>query len=124
MNRTSNRSAGAVAFAATDDESASTEHLRRWIVELDNLERLLAIQEQLLAEGGPVDEAQTAQALFQPPSGLSVLPSELVPWATALAERNNEILQRAHSIAAVAPRPIHATNKHLEVVSVGFDTHA
>jgi hypothetical protein len=124
MSRATNRTMTAVAFAPTDDELASTEHLRRWIVELDNLERLLAIQEQLLADGGPTDESQTAQAMFQPPTGLSMLPAELVPWATALAERNDDILRRARSMAAVAPRLVQTMHSHLEVVSVGFDTHA
>ena len=113
-----------MAYGA-EDESASTEHLRRWIDELDNLERLLSMQEQLLTDGGPIDEAETARAIFRPPSGLSVLPAELVPWATALADRNDDLLRRARQIVADAPPPVRApTSKHVDIVSVGFDARA
>jgi len=109
----------------TEDESASTEHLRRWIDELDNLERLLSMQEQLLTDGGPIDEAETARAIFRPTSGLSVLPAELVPWATTLADRNDDLLRRARQLGADVPPPLRApTSKHVDIVSVGFDARA
>jgi len=108
-----------------DNESASTEHLRRWIDELDNLERLLSMQEQLLTDGGPIDEAETARAIFRPPSGLSVMPAELLPWATTLAERNDDLLRRARQLAADAPPPVRAPmSNRVDVVSVGFDARA
>ena len=114
----------AMAYGA-EDESASIEQLRRWIDELDNLERLLSMQEQLLTDGGPIDEAETARAIFRPPSGLSVMPAELAPWATTLAERNDDLLRRARQLAADAPPPVRApTSKHVSVVSVGFDARA
>ena len=101
-----------------------SEELHRWVIELDNFERLLSIQEQLLADGSDIDETRTAQALFRPPSGLPPLPVELVPWAVRLAERNDELLRRArHALAAqppVAARPATRT----AVVPVGLDTLA
>jgi len=114
----------AMAYGA-EDESASTEHLRRWIDELDNLERLLSMQEQLLTDGGPIDEAETARAIFRPTSGLSVLPAELVPWATTLADRNDDLLRRARQLGADVPPPVRAPmSKHVDVVAVGFDARA
>jgi len=113
-----------MAYGAEDD-SASTEHLRRWIAELDNLERLLSMQEQLLADGGPIDEAETARAIFRPSSGLNVMPAELVPWATTLADRNDDLLRRARHLVADVPPPVRAsTSKRVDIVSVGFDALA
>jgi hypothetical protein len=105
MTRPSNLRSGmpSRAIVPTDDEVESTEHLRRWVTELDNLERLLAIQEELLDDGNLIDETKTAQVLFRTPAGLTMLPIELVPWATALAERNNDLLLRARTRAEVAP---------------------
>ena len=113
-----------MAYGA-EDESASTDHLRRWIAELDNLERLLSMQEQLLTDGGPIDEAETTRAIFRPPSGLSALPAELLPWATTLAERNDDLLRRARQLVADGPPAVRApTIKHVDIVSVGFDARA
>jgi len=124
-SQTTTATTTAMAYGA-EDESAPTEHLRRWIDELDNLERLLSMQEQLLIDGGPIDEAETSRAIFRPPSGLSVLPAELVPWATTLADRNDDLLRRArHLVADAPPPPVRApTSKHVDIVSVGFDARA
>jgi len=132
MTATSSPSTTATTTATTttmaygaEDDSTSTGHLRRWIDELDNLERLLSMQEQLLTDGGPIDEAETARAIFRPPSGLSVLPAELVPWATTLADRNDDLLRRARRLVADAPPPVRApTSNHVDVVAVGFDARA
>ena len=123
-SQTTTATTTAMAYGA-EDESAPTEHLRRWIDELDNLERLLSMQEQLLIDGGPIDEAETSRAIFRPPSGLSVLPAELVPWATTLADRNDDLLRRARRLVADAPPPVRApTSNHVDVVAVGFDARA
>ena len=124
MTATSSPSPTAMAYGV-EDESVAIDQLRHWIVELDNFERLLSIQEQLLTDGGPIDEAETAQSIFRPSSGLSILPAELVAWATTLAERNDDLLRRARRLAADVPRPTRATtSKHVDVVSVGFDARA
>ena len=128
MTATSSTSTTATETAhGAEDESGSTEHLCRWIDELDNLERLLSMQEQLLTNGGPIDEAETVRAIFRPPSGLSVLPAELVSWATTLADRNDDLLRRSRHLVADAPPPppVRApTSKHVDIVSVGFDARA
>jgi hypothetical protein len=106
-------------------EDALDEELHRWVIELDNFERLLALQEQLLADGGLIDETKTAQALFRLPAGLAPLPRQLVPWAVALAGRNDELLARAR--AAVTIPPIATTTRRPTkpaVVPVGLDTLA
>lgn len=130
MTATSSTSTTATETAyGAEDESAPTEHLRRWIDELDNLERLLSMQEQLLTDGGPIDEAETARAIFRPPSGLSILPAELVPWSMTLADRNDDLLRRSRHLVADAPPPPPApvrapTSKHVDIVSLGFDARA
>ena len=132
MTATSSTSTTATATATetaygAEDESGSIEHLRRWIHELDNLERLLSMQEQLITNGGPIDEAETARAIFRPPSGPGVLPAELVPWASTLADRNDDLLRRSRHLVADAPPPppVRApTSKHVDIVSVGFDARA
>ena len=128
MTATSSTSTTATETAhGAEDESGSTEHLCRWIDELDTLERLLSMQEQLLTNGGPIDEAETARAIFRPPSGLSVLPADLVSWATTLADRNDDLLRRSRHLVADAPPPppVRApTSKHVDIVSVGFDARA
>ena len=106
------------------DESAVSEELHRWVIELDNFERLLSIQEQLLADGSDIDETRTAQALFRPPTGLPPLPVQLVPWARALAERNDELLRRAR-VALAAQTPVVARPPTRSAVApVGLDTLA
>jgi hypothetical protein len=109
---------------AVDTVDAVDEELHRWMIELNHFERLLSIQEQLIDEGGDIDETRTAQALFRPPTGLPPLPEPLVPWATRLAERNEALLRRARA-ALAAQTPVVARPAARAVVApVGLDTFA
>lgn len=104
MNSTSSPSTTAPAVAGVGDESVCADHRDRWIAELENLERLLSIQERLLSDGDLID-VDVAQVLFQPPAGMDFLPVDLAEWATKLAERTDEIVRLARDLAADVPSP-------------------